>query len=76
MAMPLVPVMRVTVVLRFAVPGTSTGLTDVDPKATEITNVVIGNVGGSGTYKEVMSMAPGSGMKCTNTADACVQEVR
>ncbi|CAM9096280.1 unnamed protein product, partial [Hapterophycus canaliculatus] len=62
------------VAVDIAVPGTSTGLTDVNPKATEITNVVIGNVGGSGTYKEVVSMAPGSGMTCGNTAAACVQE--
>lgn len=60
----------------FSVPGTSTGLTDVDPLATEITNVVIGNLGGTGTYKEVMSMAPGENMQCTDTSAACVQEVR
>lgn len=60
---------------RFAEPGTSTGLGDVNPDAAEITNVVIGNVGGSGTYTEVMSMAPGENMECTDTAAACVKEV-
>lgn len=59
----------------FSVPGTTTGLADVDPSATEITNVVIGNLGGTGTYKEVVSMAPGANMQCTDTNAACVQEV-
>lgn len=59
----------------FAVPGTSTGLSDIDSFATEITNVVIGNLGGTGTYKDVVSMAPGADMQCTDTSAACVQEV-
>lgn len=56
-------------------PGTSTGLGDVNREAVEITNVVIGNVGGAGTYTDVVSMAPGQNMECTDTAAACVKEV-
>lgn len=59
----------------FAAPGTTTGLSDVDPSAAEITNVVIGNVGGTGKYKEVVSMAPGADMLCTDENAACVQTV-
>ncbi|CAM9758145.1 unnamed protein product [Pylaiella littoralis] len=55
-------------------PGTTMGLGDVDPGAVEITNAVIGNVGGSGTYTEVMSMAAGENMQCTDTVAACVKE--
>lgn len=58
-----------------AVPGESTGLTDVDPESEEITNVVISNLGGVGSYKEVTSMAPGENMQCSDEAAACVQEV-
>eukprot|EP00752_Nemacystus_decipiens_P009999 g8915.t1 len=57
-----------------AEPGTTTGLSGVDPAATEITNVVIGNLGGEGTYKDVESMAPGADMQCTDTNAACVQK--
>lgn len=56
-------------------PGESVGLTDVDPTADEVTNVVISNLGGEGTYNDVVSMAPGTGMSCVDTDAACVQEV-
>lgn len=52
-----------------------TGMTDVDPEATEITNVVIGNLGGTGTYMDVIGMDPGADMHCPSTEAACVQEV-
>lgn len=58
-----------------AVPGESVGLGDVDPSATEVTNVVISNLGGSGTYLDVVSMQPGEGLTCTDEDAACVQEV-
>lgn len=54
-------------------PGTRTGSSDVDPDATEITNVVIENVGGTGTYKDVVYMVPGQDLKCPDSY--CVQEV-
>ncbi|CAM9119621.1 unnamed protein product, partial [Ectocarpus fasciculatus] len=57
-----------------AEPGTMTGMTDVDPEATEITNVVIGNLGGTGTYMDVIGMDPGANMHCPSTEAACVQE--
>ncbi|CAM9227153.1 unnamed protein product, partial [Ectocarpus sp. 12 AP-2014] len=57
-----------------AEPGTMTGMTDVDPEATEITNVVIGNLGGTGTYMDVVGMYPGADMHCPSTEAACVQE--
>lgn len=57
------------------VPGETQGLKDFDTTATEITNVVISNLGGTGTYEEVMSMAPGENMVCSDTAAACVKEV-
>lgn len=58
-----------------AEPGESVGLGDVDAGAAEITNCVIGNLGGSGTYMDVESMAPGQDMQCSDEAAACVQKV-
>lgn len=58
-----------------AVPGESVGLGDVDSEAAEITNCVIGNLGGSGTYMDVDSMAPGENMQCSDEEAACVQKV-
>lgn len=58
-----------------AVPGESIGGSDVDPRATEITNVVISNVGGAGTYNDVVDMLPGENMRCSAGAGACVKEV-
>lgn len=60
----------------FAAPGTTAGLSDVDSSAAEITNVVIGNLGGTGTYGEVVGMAPGADMLCTDAMAACEQKVR
>ncbi len=57
-------------------PERSSASADVDARATEITNVVIGNLGGTGTYKEVVSMASGDNMDCAGFSAACVQEVR
>ena len=58
-----------------AVPGESIGGTDVDPDASEVTNVVISNLGGTGTYMDVVSMAAGANMICPDEEAACVQEV-
>ena len=56
-----------------AVPGTVTD-GSVDATAEEITNVIINNVGGTGSYEDVVSMAPGE-QNCPDTAAACVKEV-
>lgn len=61
--------------LWYAVPGESVGLDDVNPSASEVTNVIISNLGGSGTYQEVISMQPGEGLSCIDEDAACVQEV-
>lgn len=56
-----------------AEPGNADGGV-VDSTATEITNVVIDNLGGTGSYSNVVSMAAGE-QNCPDTAAACVQEV-
>lgn len=63
---PLLPTHR-------AVPGNSqSGVVDRD--ASEITNVVLTNLGGTGTYQDVMSMADGE-INCPDEEAACVKEV-
>eukprot|EP00904_Undaria_pinnatifida_P006640 jgi/Undpi1/3105/HiC_scaffold_15.g06479.m1 len=55
-----------------AVPGNSqSGVVDRD--ASEITNVVLTNLGGTGTYQDVMSMADGE-INCPDEEAACVKE--
>lgn len=56
-----------------AVPGNGEGAV-VSPGAEEITNVVINNLGGTGSYENVVSMAPGE-INCPDKAAACVKKV-
>lgn len=56
-------------------PGEGSGGTDVDPSAIEITNVIISNIGGSGTYNDVVDMISGEDMVCSAGASACMKEV-
>lgn len=56
-----------------AEPGNADGGV-VDSTATEVTNVVIDNLGGNGSYSNVVSMAAGE-QNCPDTAAACVKEV-
>lgn len=56
-------------------PGSSAGGDDVDPDAEVITNVVISNLGGTGTYDDVVDMIAGENMVCSAGATACVKEV-
>lgn len=58
------------------IPVGSMDLMDVDPTAEKITDVVISNLGGTGTYQEVVNMVPGENMVCPEPDDTCVQKVR